>query len=103
MPAWLLVVFNSTPVAVLVNCTLTFGMTAWVESCTVPRTLPLLDCAQAGAARKTSRAKTRLVNAHFRITADLLFWRDYNNRARHATASAPCNRVILYLSLRSGH
>ena len=67
-PDGLLVVFNSIPVAVLVSVTETLGMTAWVVSCTVPRTLPLLDCGQAGAARKTSRSKPSLTKVHVLIS-----------------------------------
>ena len=61
--AWLLVALSSTPVAVLVSWTVTLGMTAWVVSCTVPRTLPLLDCGHAGAARKTSKAAAEFKGA----------------------------------------
>jgi hypothetical protein len=44
-----------TPVAVLVNTTVTLGITAPDESTTVPRTLLLLDCDQAGIASNANR------------------------------------------------
>jgi hypothetical protein len=42
-------------------------MMAWLESCTVPRTLPLLDCVQAGAAVKSSPATANLKNTLYFI------------------------------------
>jgi hypothetical protein len=68
-PTALLADLSSIPVAVLVKTTVTFGMTAPVESWTTPRTLPLLDWARAGMASKAIRidAMTPIENIEAKI------------------------------------
>src|SRR5262245_58642019 len=56
-PASLVDVLRATLVAVLVNVTLAFGITACPGSRTVPRTVALLACGQAGNARSNDPSR----------------------------------------------
>ena len=49
-------------------------ITAWLLSSTLPRTLPLLDCAQADARQTSSASTTRAVLQFLMFRADLLIY-----------------------------